>query len=532
MHLSFHGGAGMVTGSNFLLESGHQRVLIDCGLFQGKDGADDRNYAPFLYDASQIDAVILTHAHIDHSGRLPLLHKRGFLGPIYATKGTVDLCRIMLEDSGYIQETETEWLNRKRQRAGKEPLEPIYTVADAQSTLPQFVALEYDTIHDLGEGLRVRLRDAGHILGSAIVELWATNGGKQIKLVFSGDIGNPGSPIVRDPALVEGGDYVIMESTYGDRNHEGREARLENLAEIINRTIARGGNVIIPAFAIERTQELLYSLNKLVEKARIPVLPVYLDSPLAIAATEIFRVHQDYFDAEGQRMVRFGDDPFRFPGLRFTASAEESRTLNKESGAIIISASGMCDAGRVRHHLKHNLWRKESTVLLVGFQAECTLGRRLLEGVRKVRLFGEEITVKADIEYLPAFSAHADRDGLLQWLEGMSAKPGQVLLVHGERQASRSLADLLEQHGYRVAVPKMAERIALESGQVVKPAAIASEVEYPLVPIDELGDDLLALLDDIQDATEAGRCDAEMAGRLEKVARLLQRARQVMSGEL
>lgn len=446
MRLTFLGAAMTVTGSSYLLEAGGQKFLIDCGMFQGSKTIVAFNRRSFAYKPSEIDGVLLTHAHIDHSGLLPKLVKEGFKGAVYATKATAELCSIMLPDSGHIQEFDAEIASRKSKRAGRQPVEPLYTVEDAQNCLKYFVPVRYDTDLDLPGGIRVRFQDAGHILGSSTLEIWVAEEDKTTKLVFSGDLGQPGQPIIKDPSYIEETDYLIMEATYGNRSHDDFDNKEEILAEVINATIKRGGNIVIPAFAVGRTQILLYHLHHLQKEGKIPDIPVIIDSPLAISATDIFRQNPQDYDAEAYNMVYLEhDNPLNMPHLAFTRTAEESKALNSiDYPVIIISASGMADAGRIQHHLKHNLWRPESSILFVGYQAEGSLGRRLVEGAKKVRILGEEISVKAKIYNLEGFSAHADREQLLHWVSGFKKKPANIFLVHGETEATNALAATLK----------------------------------------------------------------------------------------
>ena len=438
MKLTFFGAAHAVTGSCHCLEVGGKKILIDCGLQQGRDEHDDNalDFAP-----SYIDYVIVTHAHIDHSGRIPLLVKEGFQGEIYATRLTAQLLSIMLRDSAFIQESDAQWQNQKGRRAGRPEVEPLYTVADAEAAMQQVVSAEYGQMVDLCEGVQIRFRDAGHLLGSSMVEIWATENGVTKKLVFSGDLGNIDQPIIRDPEYLDTADYVVMESTYGDRNHEPPESYTEALAQLIDETFAQGGNVIIPSFAVGRTQELLYFLREIKDEGLVKSAPnfrVCVDSPLAAEATRIYSGDlRGYLDEEAIEVLQGGDDLFTFPGLTLVQSTEESKALNMDrSSKIIISASGMCDAGRIRHHLKHNLWRPECAVVFVGYQAEGSLGRRLLEGAKSVKLFGEEIAVNARIVNFKGLSSHADRDHLLAWIEHFAPTPQQVFVVHGDSEVT------------------------------------------------------------------------------------------------
>lgn len=456
MKLTFLGATLGVTGSSFLLEVGNRRVLIDCGMFQGSKIVSAMNRRAFAFSPAELDCVLLTHAHIDHSGLLPKLCKSGFRGPIYATKGTMELCSIMLPDSAYIQEFDAELETRKGKRMGRPPVEPLYRVEDAQACLKQFQPVEYEVAFSIGDGIHVHFHDAGHILGSSMLEIHATEAGTETQFLFSGDLGRPHQPILRDPAYVKTADYVIMESTYGDREHEDVDWE-EKIAQIINETVERRGNVIIPAFAVGRTQMILYYLHRLYHAGRIPDVPVIIDSPLATAATAIFRRNTQYYDREAREILKNEQQsPLEMPQLRFSVSAAESKALNMlEEPAIIISASGMADAGRILHHLKHNLWRPESSVLFVGFQAEGSLGRRLVEGGKKVRIMGEEISVRAHIYNLNGMSAHADRDDILAWLACFEQKPAQVFLVHGEPASAEQLGQLI---GQKLAVPSYIPR--------------------------------------------------------------------------
>jgi len=446
MKLTFCGAAGTVTGSCHLLEMDDMKILLDSGMFQGGSEADEMNFEPFRFSPSDIDMLILSHAHIDHSGRIPQLVKRGFKGKVIASAPTFELCKIMLPDSAFIQESEAEWKSRKRQRAGKGTVEPLYTVKDAEAALELFQAVEYNKIINIDQNVSIRLKDAGHILGSAIVELWIREKGEEFKLVFSGDLGNTDVPIMNNPTVIEDADYVIMESTYGDRLHKDTGNKTLALLDIITDTVERNGNVVIPSFAIERTQEILYVLNMIKESDnyKLKNIPVYVDSPLAINATRIFQSFLPYFDEEAQKLIQEGDNPFDFPNLIFTHTADESKAINSNKGSsIIISASGMCEAGRIKHHLKHNLWREESSVVFVGYQAANTLGRRIKDGEKLVKIFGEEIGVRSRIYSIDGFSGHADQKGLLDWIGAFKKKPKKVFLVHGEETSLGELSRLI-----------------------------------------------------------------------------------------
>lgn len=447
MKLKFLGAAKTVTGSCHLVETEDCCFAIDCGLFQGSKSLQQRNYQDFPVDPAKIDFLILTHAHIDHSGLIPKLCKKGFTGPIYCSLITEQLCQVVLPDSGYIQEAEVERKNRKLRRSGLKLLEPIYTAADALESLNRFQALNTDEIINVSPHVSIRLRIAGHILGASIIEVWVEENGKRSKLVFSGDLGNINQPLVKDPCIIESADFLVIESTYGNRLHDDTLHRSEQLLQVINDTMAKGGNLIIPAFAVERTQDLIYDLIMLgYEKKLDPDMQIYLDSPLAIAATEIFvKNRSSYRDATRAFMTK--GDPWEYINLNLIRTREESMRLNDSlKKSIIISASGMCEAGRIKHHLRHYLWRPETTVLFVGYQAAGTLGRRILDGEEIVTIHGEKIAVKADIKRIVAYSAHADKAGLINWIMSFIVKPRDIFLVHGEEDAQIALAEAIQQN--------------------------------------------------------------------------------------
>ncbi|MBE6066455.1 MAG: MBL fold metallo-hydrolase [Clostridium lundense] len=468
MKIQFYGAARTVTGSCHILRIKDKLILLDLGLYQGNGSIEKENeYFPF--NADEVDYVILSHAHIDHSGRIPLLYKRGFKGQVICTDATKDLCSVMLPDSGYIQEAEAEWKNRKRIRQGLKVIDPIYTSKDAVESLALFKGYPYDSIIKLFDGLEIIFRDAGHLLGSAMVEVIAKEDNKEIRLVYSGDIGNKGLPILKDPSKIKYADYVIMETTYGDRFHTKMEEDMKSLASIIKDTVKRGGNVIIPSFAVGRTQEVLYMLNKYVENNELKNCTVYVDSPLATEATSIFKRHEKYYDEEAKKYLERGDNPLEFKGLVFTKSQQESSELNKiQSGAVIISASGMCEAGRIKHHLKHNLWRKECSIVFVGYQAEGTLGRTIVDGAKKVRVFGEEIAVNAKIYNLHGLSGHADRNGLYEWITGFIKKPKKVFLVHGDAESMFSFKELIENENIDSEIIAQNQVIEIGEGDEIK----------------------------------------------------------------
>lgn len=471
MNITFLGAAKTVTGSNFLVEAAGKKFLVDCGMYQGKAAQEIENSEEFLYDPKEIDFMLLTHAHIDHSGRIPKLYNEGFRAPIYAHRATVDLCSIMLPDSGHIQETEVEWKNRKRIRAGLDPLPPLYTAEEAAKSLEIFKSVEYDQIIDVAENIQVRFNDAGHMLGSSIIEIWVTENGKTEKIVFSGDIGNNDIPLLNSPTMIESADYLVMESTYGSRLHLRNDDKAEMFLNIVSETLDKGGRVIIPSFAVGRTQEILYEIDKIKETHKddeefqrkyeqLMKTPVFVDSPLAISATEIFKKNTDLFEDEIQEKLKHGDHPLEFPGLQFTQTADESKALNETYyPSIIISASGMCDIGRIKHHLKHNLWNPSSTILFVGYQAPGTLGRTIVDGADKVKIFGEEISVNARVEYIEGYSGHADQEWLLNFVYSFINKPKHIFLVHGEEDSQEVLKGLIEKNTeIPVTIPSFGEK--------------------------------------------------------------------------
>lgn len=461
MKLTFLGAARTVTGSAHLLEAGGRRLLVDFGMFQGRDG-DTVQQLPC--PAAQIDFVVATHAHIDHTGHLPLLVKNGFRGPVYGTGATAELCEILLADSAHIQKMDTEWENKKRERQGLPPLEPLYTADDAARAAALFRPLEYGVKLRLCDEFTIRFTDAGHILGSAAVEVWATEGDVTKKVVFSGDVGNLDQPILKNPQFVRSADFLLIESTYGNRIHPPAGDVKAQLARVVLDTFHRGGKVVIPAFAVGRAQEMIYYLRELYAEGAFlgyEHCPVFLDSPLAIEATAIFNRFENgyYYDREALQVVEKGGEILNFPQLQLAISSDDSKNINAYKGScIILSASGMCDAGRIRHHLKYNLWGPENTVVLVGFQAEGTLGRRLLEGEKEVRVLGSEVAVNAAVENIDGLSAHADRNGLLRWLGGFCEMPQCTFVVHGEPAAADSFAAYLtEARGMAAFVPSRGE---------------------------------------------------------------------------
>ena len=475
MKVTFLGAARTVTGSNFLVEGAGKKFLVDCGMWQGKAEQEMENSQAFEFNPSEIDFMLLTHAHIDHSGRIPKLYNEGFKNKVYAHKATCDLCALMLPDSGHIQETEAEWKNKKRKRKGEEPIEPIYTAEDAARCLEIFEPVQYDQIIEITPEIHVRFNDAGHMLGSSIIEVWVKEGEQETKTVFTGDIGNNDIPLLSPPTMIEDTDFLVMESTYGSRLHMRNDEKAQIFLDVVSETLDNGGTVVIPSFAVGRTQEILYEINKLKDEygddeefrrkyKTLMKVPVYVDSPLAISATEVFRENTELFDEETKEEIMRGDNPLEFPGLKFTRTADESKALNEDTRpSIIISASGMCEVGRIKHHLKHNIWNPKSTILFVGYQAPGTLGYQIVNGAKTVKIFGEEFAVNARVEYIEGYSGHADQEGLMDFIYSFIKKPKNIFLVHGEEESQEVLRDKIEQEtNIPVIVPDFGETYDIE----------------------------------------------------------------------
>ena len=510
MKITFLGAAKTVTGSNFLVEAAGKKFLVDCGMYQGSTELEYENEAPFAFNPQEIDFMLLTHAHIDHSGRIPKLYNEGYRKPIYAHKATCDLCTLMLPDSGHIQEMEVEWKNKKRERKGEKPLEPLYTAEDAMRCLELFIPLKYDEIVEVSPEIHVRYNDAGHMLGSSIIEIWAKEDGKETKAVFTGDLGNNDIPLLDSPTMIDSADFLVMESTYGSRLHMKNDSKAELFLKIVSETLDNGGNVVVPSFAVGRTQEILYELNKIKEtkddaefRRRYKTLmraPVYVDSPLAISATKVFTDNMELFDEETKHEISQGDHPLEFPGLQFTMTADESKALN-ENGipSIIISASGMCEVGRIKHHLKHNLWNPKNTILFVGYQAPGTLGHSIVNGAKKVKIFGEEIAVNARIEYIEGYSGHADQEWLMNFVYSFrEQRPKHIFLVHGEENSQEVLKQKIEDEIHiPVSIPEFGETYELTDEpqlvnklKVFKPKTLRNEIYKSLNKIQSEIDDM------------------------------------------
>lgn len=469
MRIQFIGATHEVTGSCTLLEVGGRYYMVDCGMEQGMDVFQN---IPLPVNPGQVEAVFLTHAHIDHSGMLPKLVKDGFSGPIYATEATCNLCDIMLRDSAHIQESEAQWRNRKAERAGAPIQEPTYGLNDALAAIHLLRPCEYGEIIRAAEGIDLRFTDAGHLLGSASIELWLAEGNEQRKIVFSGDVGNTNQPLLRDPQPIAEADYLVIESTYGDRLHEKVQGDVvAELAGYIQKALDRGGNLVIPSFAVGRTQELLYAIREIKQKGMVTGhgnFPVYVDSPLAVEATGIFlQCAHNNFDDATRAILAQGINPIWFDGLELSVTSEDSKAINENRfPKVILSASGMCEAGRIRHHLKHNLWRRESIILFVGYQAEGSLGKKLQQGVQTVKLFGEDIAVQAEIASLHGTSGHADKEGLLRWISGFTTKPRQVFVNHGDDGSCMAFRDTLKELGYNADAPYSGTEYDLLSGKL------------------------------------------------------------------
>ena len=519
MKITFLGATKIVTGSNFLVEAAGKKFLVDCGLYQGKAELEEQNYREFDYNPAKIDFMLLTHAHIDHSGRIPKLYNDGFKGPIYAHKATCDLCQIMLPDSGHIQEMEAEWKNKKRIRKGQQTRGPLYTAEDALKCMEIFVPVKYDEIIQVSENIYVRFNDAGHMLGSSTIEIWAKEDGKETKAVFSGDLGNNDIPLLSEPTMIDNCDYLVMESTYGSRLHIRNDQKAELFLKIVSETIDNGGTVVIPSFAVGRTQEILYEINKIKENRHdeeflreyrtLMKVPVYVDSPLAISATQVFKENMDLFEDEVKEEMERGNNPLEFPGLKFTQTADESKALNESNEpSIIISASGMCDVGRIKHHLKHNIWNPKSTILFVGYQAPGTLGYEIVNGAKKVTIFGEEFAVNARIEYIEGYSGHADQEGLMNFVYSFYNKPKHIFLVHGEEESQEVLRNkILENTGIGVTIPEYGETYQLDDElrivnriKIKKTLTLKNEVLERLEKLkDELADMEVMVKEDMTD---------------------------------
>ena len=534
MKIQFCGATTGVTGSCHLITTANHKVLLDCGQFQGGKAQEELNYEPFPFDPAEIEYLVLSHAHIDHCGRIPLLVKRGFKGQIYCTDATADLLGIMLLDSGHIHEQEAEWQNRKNSRAGRPLVEPLYTEKDAEESLKFVKPVLYNQLVELNDEVRICFNDAGHILGSGEIEIFVSEkveGSSEVrasKIVFSGDLGVMDRPILRNPTIIKKADYVIMETTYGNRNHPDNAMDVNHLVDIICETAARGGNSVIPSFAVGRTQELIFELNRIYEdpsdprQEQLSKIKVYVDSPMAAAATEVFKKNAQVFDEETKDYISKGENPLEFPNLKFTQSTEESQWLNIDrEPKVIISASGMCEAGRIRHHLKHNLWDARNSIIFVGYQAEGTLGRGIIDGEKEVQLFGETVQVNAKIHNLEGFSGHADMNGLLGWLKGFQKLPKQLFLVHGEPEVKIEFAKTVkEQIGIDAIPVNVNSEYELEEGGgvVTRKEAIADAVDEKRV--NEARENLYNVRRRLEDILYNANLSVDKSTDPEKLARI------------
>ena len=534
MKIQFCGATTGVTGSCHLITTANHKVLLDCGQFQGGKAQEELNYEPFPFDPAEIEYLVLSHAHIDHCGRIPLLVKRGFKAQIYCTDATADLLGIMLLDSGHIHEQEAEWQNRKNSRAGRPLVEPLYTEKDAEESLKFVKPVLYNQLVELNDEVRICFNDAGHILGSGEIEIFVSEkveGSSEVrasKIVFSGDLGVMDRPILRNPTIIKKADYVIMETTYGNRNHPDNAMDVNHLVDIICETAARGGNSVIPSFAVGRTQELIFELNRIYEdptdprQEQLSKIKVYVDSPMAAAATEVFKKNAQVFDEETKDYISKGENPLEFPNLKFTQSTEESQWLNVDrEPKVIISASGMCEAGRIRHHLKHNLWDARNSIIFVGYQAEGTLGRGIIDGEKEVQLFGETVQVNAKIHNLEGFSGHADMNGLLGWLKGFQKLPKQLFLVHGEPEVKIEFAKTVkEQIGIDAIPVNVNSEYELEEsgGVVTRKEAIADAVDEKRV--NEARENLYNVRRRLEDILYNANLSVDKSTDPEKLARI------------
>ncbi len=551
MKLTFLGAAKTVTGSNFLLEAAGKKILIDCGMWQGNQELEDLNREEFEYNPAEIDFMLLTHAHIDHSGRIPKLYNQGFKNKVYAHKATCDLCALMLPDSGHIQEMESVWKNKKRLRKGLEELPPMYTAEDALRSLEIFEPVEYDQLIEITPEITIRYNNAGHMLGSSIIEIFVKEDGETKKLVFTGDLGNNDIPLLSEPTMIESADYLVMESTYGSRLHLRNDEKARLFLDIVSETVDNGGTVVIPSFAVGRTQEILYEIDKLKAledneefSRKYKVLmqtPVYVDSPLAISATEVFRENMDLFEDEIKEKIIQGDNPLEFPGLKFTRTADESKALNDDPRpSIIISASGMCEVGRIKHHLKHQLWNPKSTILFVGYQAPGTLGHSIVNGAKNVKIFGDDIAVNARVEYIEGFSGHADQEWLMNFIYSFREKPKHIFLVHGEEDSQDVLQQkILIDTGITSTIPSYGESyelneeltktvIEIKQKPMTKEKALKSEVLMRLEKLSEEMKDMKTFVQ--QDVANTTLSEREIYSINEKIKEIEKQIVKVIEG--
>ncbi len=523
MHLKIFGAAGEVTGSCYLIECGSSRVLVDCGMFQGRDDAKNRD--PFPFSAASVDAVLLTHAHMDHSGRIPLLVKEGFKGKVFATLPTLELVKVLWYDSANLMKEEAEWKTKKNSRKGLGPVEPLYGADHVDRAIPRLEAVNYDEKIEAAPGVSVRFRDAGHILGSAILEVWLAEDGKEVKIVFSGDLGPQDTVMERNPAIISSADYVVIESTYGDRLHRSNAESREEFREVISAALRDKGKVFIPSFVVDRAQRVLYELTLLREDGIMGEnIPVFFDSPMGVKATEIYKKHMNLLSSEIQQFINLGKDPFSPGKLKYVTSADDSRAINQVGHGVVVAGSGMINGGRIVHHLKHGIWNPKNHLVFVGYQAQGTLGRRIVDGEKHIRIAGEDVTVKASIHTINGFSAHGDRDDLLAWASNFTTAP-LFLVTHGEPSSSKAFSETLQKAGMRTAVPFAGQEIPLEPNgaavQVIQEKAVILNGEKTAAVLT----DILALAASLREYS-AARPEPEVLPLLQSSKILLETARE------
>ncbi|MBL3538439.1 MBL fold metallo-hydrolase [Aminivibrio sp.] len=530
MLLKIIGAAGEVTGSSYLIECGTSRVLVDCGIFQGKDD-DRKNSEPFPFAAGSLDAVLLTHAHMDHSGRIPLLVKEGFKGKVFATLPTLELVKVLWYDSANLMKEEAEWKTKKNSRKGLKPVEPLYSAEHVDQAIRHLAASSYDDRITVAPGVSVRFRDAGHILGSAILEIWLTEDEKEVKIVFSGDLGPQKTVMERNPAIIPDADYVVMESTYGDRLHRTNVESREEFREVFTKVLKNKGKVFIPSFVVDRAQRVLYELSLLKDEGILgESVPIFFDSPMGVKATEIYRKHMNLLSSEIQQYVSEGKDPFSPGKLKYVSSVEDSRAINEIRHAVVVAGSGMVNGGRIVHHLKHGIWDPKNHVVFVGYQARGTLGRRIVEGEKNIRIAGEDVTVKAEIHTINGFSAHADRDDLLAWASNFTTPP-LFLITHGEPESSLAFSQTLEKAGMKSVIPSAGQEIQLE------PNGAAKAVKLPEQPVLLRGEEVPSVLTEILTLASglresvSGKEDEDILPLLQSTKILLETARGKMSAK-
>ena len=530
MRMKVIGAAGEVTGSSYLLECGSSRVLVDCGIFQGKDD-DLKNRTPFPFTPSSLSAVLFTHAHMDHSGRIPLLVKEGFKGKVWGTLPSIELVKVLWYDSAHLMKEEAEWQSRKNVRKGRPPVEPLYSEQDVDEAIGHLTAASYDDMLPVAPGITVRFRDAGHILGSAIIEIWLEEEGKKVKIVFSGDLGPQKTVMERNPAVVNDADYVVMESTYGDRLHKTNEESREEFREVLKKALKSGAKVFIPSFVVDRAQRILYELSLLQDEGILDGhVPIYFDSPMGVKATEIYREHLNLFSSEIQQYVNTGKDPFAPKNLKYVTSVEDSKAVNGVKQAVVIAGSGMVNGGRIVHHLKNGIWNPKNHVIFVGYQARGTLGRRIVDGEESVRIAGEEVAVKAEIHTINGFSAHADRDDLLAWAKNFTTDP-LFLITHGEQESSDAFSETLRNAGMKSAVPAAGEEISLEpNGYPDKVKEIRTLSGTPQRELYSIAGDIRSLASDLEEMGHGAEGE-KVLFLLQSSRLLLETAKKMISRE-